>query len=133
MTFDPEMVTAYIDALSTPRRDDAYHALLDLGVAALPFIDAAVRSETTPSVRATLIDIAWRTGSNRALPMLARCLQDDDASVWKAALDGLVTLADWRSLEVLLAAKVEAARDKLPRIDEAIEQIRARMQQGPRG
>ena len=133
MTLEPEMITAYIEALSTPRRDSAYHALLDLGAAALPFLDAAMQNETTSSVRATLIDIAWRTGSNRALPMLARCLQDDDATVWKAALDGLVTLADWRSLEVLLAAKVEAARDKLPRIDEAIEQIRARMQQGPRG
>ena len=123
-----DAVRLYASELAGSRADDAWHALLELGPAALPLVWDALRSAPRGEVRVRLAQVLCDSQSVEALPFLSELLNDRDAEMWKVALDGLVMLgaeptARIRALEVLAAAREIAALDKREWIDEAIEQI----------
>ena len=130
MTTTAEVVAVGVRQLSGPDRENAYHRLLDLGEAALPFLAKALELEANTSVRSTLVEIVWHTRSANALPLLAHCLQDSDPYVWKAALDGLVTLGGSSALGVLEGSKQGSNSEKLECIQEALDQVREQMTDG---
>jgi hypothetical protein len=79
--------------------------------------------------------VIWQFRDVAALPLLASALRDRQGSVWKEALDGLVTLGGQGALDVLLEARTAVANypdasDRLGWIDEAIGQIQDDMRAG---
>ncbi len=123
-----DAVRFYASELAGSRADDAWHALLELGPAALSLVSDAIRSAHQGEVKVRLAEVLAESRSVEALPFLAELLNDRDAEMWKVALDGLVTLggepaARMGALEVLAAARETVAVDKREWIDEAIEQI----------
>ena len=123
-----DAVRFYASELAGSRAEDAWHALLELGPAALPLVSDAIRSAHQGDVKVRLAEVLAESRSAEALPFLGELLNDRDAEMWKVALDGLVTLggepaARMRALEVLAAAREIAAADKREWIDEAIGQI----------
>ena len=123
-----DAVRFYASELAGSRADDAWHALLELGPAALPLVSDALRSARQGQVRVRLAEVLAHSRSIEALPFLRELLNERDAEMWKVALDGLVTLGGEPTvrsgaLEVLAAAREIAAVDRREWIDEAIEQI----------
>jgi HEAT repeat protein len=90
----PEMVSHYVTQLSGDRADDAWHALVELGPAALPHVIHAFKAQSEPSVAAALIRVASEYRTMDALPFFASLLVAQDGNIWKTALDGIVSLGD---------------------------------------
>lgn len=113
----------------------AFHALVELGPAILPLLDERLAEERDGGLRAELLAIAQALRVPGALPLFARGLADADERVWKAALDGLVALADPQALEILEAARespapgAEAAEWRAW-LDEAASQLREALPAG---
>ena len=117
-----QQVSHYVAALRGAARENAYHSLIELGPQVIPLVMAHFRREYDPAIRATLVNIAWRTNSSDAVPLLTEALNDVDPSVWKGALDGLVNLGGPDALEVIRQARRQAP-EKAEWLEEAIEQI----------
>src|SRR5439155_12205918 len=83
---------SYIAELGTPSDEDAFHRLIELGSGAIPVLMATFRDERRPSVRGRLIEVISQFRQVDTVEFLEGALSDSDTSVWKAALDGLVTL-----------------------------------------
>jgi HEAT repeat protein len=103
---------------------EVYHALLDLGVGAVPTLWEEYLSEPDPSVRSLIVHVIWQTRSPSVVDMIAEALGNPSPDVWKEALDGLVTLATPEAERALTdAAGRESDAEKRAWIDEAIEQV----------
>jgi hypothetical protein len=113
----------YLRALRGQDRDHAYHRLVELGANIIPLIAISYKAEADPTIRPTLVNIAWRTNSLRALPFLKEALDDAEPDVWKEALDGLTGLGGKSALEVVRQARARTNADKAKWLDEAIQQI----------
>src|SRR5688572_13490453 len=105
-----EVVRHYASELAGPGADDAWHSLVELGPAALPFVCDALRSARQGKARVRLAEVLGSSPSIEALPVFREFLNDLDAEMWKVALDGLITLgaestARLRVLEVLATAR----------------------------
>ena len=117
------MVSCYVGELSGSRAEDAWHSLVELGPEALPYLVAAFEGSDEVSVRFELIRIVSEYRSGDAAVFLAACLNDNEPTVWKAALDGLVMLRGNEATSALLAANGTAHAEKRAWIDEAIDQL----------
>jgi hypothetical protein len=88
----------------------------------------AFRLSRDPTVKRRLAQVISENRSFEALPLLVELLRDDDAEIWKTALDGLVTLGEdpaarTRALEILAEEKASADPEKQEWIEEAQNQI----------
>jgi HEAT repeat protein len=93
MSDTEKMVQHYIAKLDDSNDDDdAFHRLLELGPSVLPSIREAFRASSSRAVRHRLAEIVRHARSAEALPFLSDLLDDDNAEIWKTALDGLVSL-----------------------------------------
>jgi hypothetical protein len=122
------VVRGYVGELSGSRADDACHSLLELGPVALPHVEAAFRLARDADVRLRLAQVVCHTRSIEAIPFLGELLHNEDAEIWKTALDGLVMVGDQpaartHALEILAAAREIADSEKRNWIDEAVGQI----------
>jgi hypothetical protein len=117
-----DVVAHYIGALHGAGREDALCRLSELGSDAIPYLESAMRSESDPSILALVVEAAWQTRSVQALSVLAPALQHPVPAVWKAALDGIVTLSGPESLKVLLSAMEHTDGEKRDWFEEALEQ-----------
>jgi len=97
--------------------------LIELGPEVIPLVTTRFQSERDPSVRSTLVNIAWRANLSGALPLLKDALDDSEPGVWKEALDGLSAVGGSSALVVLRQARAPAEAEKAEWLDEAIEQI----------
>jgi HEAT repeat protein len=98
-------ITSYLDYARTGNREAALQGLIDLGEEAIPRLVNAYRAEAGPAIRTLIVEVVWRLRSHASIEFLGEALQDPAPEVWKQALDGLVTLAAPRSLEILEAAR----------------------------
>jgi hypothetical protein len=121
-TFE-EQASDYLRALRGKDRENAYHRLIELGADVIPLVAMSFKLETDPSIRSTLVNIAWRTDPSRALPFLKEALDDGEPGVWKEALDGLTALGGESALDVVRQARVRTVAEKSDWLDEAIQQI----------
>ena len=117
-------VAYYVPQLSGPAAVDAWHSLVEAGPAALPYVVAAFPATSDPAARLVLVQIIAAYRSEEAIPFFAACLQQTDTEVWKAALDGLVSLGGRGALDVLTAARDTAPPEKREWVSEAVDQIR---------
>jgi hypothetical protein len=109
--------------------DGAFHALVEMGLDPIPELIAAFRNERDSEVRTFIVQVAWQRRAPSAIPFLGEALRDEAASVWKEALDGLVTLGSPGALDELRSARTRL----FPRqrdtdlfrswLEEAIEQV----------
>lgn len=116
--------SAYLAALHGADRENAYHRLIELGSDVVPLVTRSFQQESDVSIRALLVNIAWHANSSGALPLLKEALNDNEPSVWKEALDGLVTLGGPTAIDVIRQALVLAKAEKAEWLDEAIKQAR---------
>ena len=61
-----------------------------------------------------------------ALPFFTTLLAAQDDNIWKTALDGIASLGDESAVTHLLVASETMGNEKLPWVEEAIGQIKAR-------
>lgn len=118
-----QYVDEYVSQLSGARADDAWHSLVEAGPAAMPQLIAAYTRADEPHVKVALVSVIseWRNAD--AVPFLAAQLQDTNPEIWKAALDGLVTVGGPTVVDALRAARAQSPPARMAWIDEAIEQV----------
>jgi uncharacterized protein YgbK (DUF1537 family) len=118
--------------LSGPNCEDAYHHLIEVDHAVIPYLVEAYQAEQDSAIRALLVEIIWQHRVPATIEFLSTALADPAPEVWKAALDGLVTLGGATAACVLETAKhrVLSGRQgetiQIEWIDEALQQIRER-------
>jgi hypothetical protein len=102
--FTPQIVR-YLEMFRSGNADDAFHGLLESDHDILPELMAVFRSEQDGGVREFLVRVIWKLGERSVIPFLGEVLSDNEALVWRQALDGLVSLATPAALDVLRAAR----------------------------
>jgi len=110
--------------------DDAWHSLVDLGEAALPCLVDAFADASEIAKKATIVSVVSEYRSAQAFRFLVECLRSDADPVWKAALDGLVTLGGPDVRTALQDAIVGESQRKQEWIREAIIQVEAEIADG---
>jgi len=122
------VVVSSVQQLKSSNADSegAFHNLIEIDHAVVPYLISAFQAETDDAIRAVLVEIIWQHRQPETDKFLLEALEDSSPKVWKNALDGLVTLG---SPEV--ATKLESIRkrvatkwpDRICWIDEALGQI----------
>ncbi len=124
--------THYIKQLSGPNHENAYHSLIEADKAIIPFLIEAFQVEQDPAIRAILVETIWQHRVPATIDFLSVALNDSAPKVWKAALDGLVTLDGSAAICALETAKHKILSDhqntsiQVEWIDEALQQIKER-------
>jgi HEAT repeats len=131
MTTFEEKASQFIAALRGADRENAHHSLTELGQGIIPLLTLRFVNERDPSMRSTLVNVAWQTDAAGALALLKDALNDSEPSVWKEALDGLSAVGGQVALEVVREARKRADTPKADWLDEAIEQIAGQMSASP--
>jgi HEAT repeat protein len=121
-----ERVEQHVRELAGSHSDEAWHSLVEIGPAALPYVVQAFKAAGDWSVAVSLIRIINEYRTQAALPFLVNLLADDDSHVWKAALDGIVTIGGSVAAEHLQQIRKTLASDKQRWIEEAVQQITGR-------
>lgn len=121
-TFD-DQIAHYLQSLSGPDFDAAYHRLIEVGPEVMPYLERAFKNTVDAPTRQTLVKIAWNTRAQRSLLLLQEALEDGHDQVWKEALDGLVALGGQEALAIAIQVRGRTTHDRLPWIDEAIQQM----------
>jgi hypothetical protein len=97
-----------IEALRGAELEKAAGHLRELGRDALSVLVAAFGREPDVALRRRFVHTAWQGGSFEAIPFLAVALNDNEPTVWKEALDGLMALGAPDAEPLLLSAKEHA-------------------------
>jgi HEAT repeats len=118
-----EFVAECIREFTGPGADGAWHRLIEAGPGIVPSIVRALEFTEPVPVRVMLV----RGLSEHRVPETAQCLgdllTDDEAQVWKAALDALVSIGGSQALAVLRRAKDAVPVERQFWIVEAVGQI----------
>ncbi len=122
-----ELIADLIECLRNPQtEEDAWHSfehLEFLDVEGLPILQQFAVSERDEEIRATLVEIIWQRRKPESVPFLGQMLTDPGKKVWKAAIDGLVTLGTEDALVALKTTRAKVSSNEIEYIDEAIDQI----------
>jgi hypothetical protein len=126
------LVPGLIAKLGTQGEEDAFHTLIELGSQAIPILMSTFRDEHRPTIRTRLVEIISQSRGPGTIAFLELTLDDSDASVWKAGLDGLVALGGPAVISALRRAQQrELARGdnhtRLEWINEALPQTDQRL------
>jgi hypothetical protein len=84
--------------------ENAYFSLIEAPEDCLPGLVGAFRSETDLRKRTKILNIIWQHRSPSTISVLAEALNDPVDSIWKEALDGLLTIARPECIDVLESA-----------------------------
>lgn len=128
---DPDAFVAhYVARLDGPESEDALHSLLEAGPQILPQLSATFDRSASPRIRAQLVRIMGQARVPGAVDALANALRDRASEVWKAALDGLVTIGGPASEAVLQSALASAGSGEyevpVDWLAEALDQVKER-------
>ena len=96
---------------------------MEAGPAALPHVVKAYESQRDPHVRATLVRVVSEYRSPDACPFLEGALRVAEPDIWKAALDGLITLGSAAALDVLCRTVKVVSANQRGWIEKAIQQV----------
>jgi uridine kinase len=123
----PEELRAYVQhylaLLPTADTENAWHSLVEIGPAAMPYLVDCFARTTAVEVKATLVRVASEYRSFEALPLLGAALRSKNAEIWKAGLDGLVTLGGEQAIETIRKARPDASPEQREWFDEALSQL----------
>jgi hypothetical protein len=120
---DEASLRDYVDRARSGDADAAFHGLRELDRSTIPTLEAIYRAEADPAVRALIVRVIWEHRDPSAVGFLADALKDPEPEVWKAALDGLVTLGTSDSAAALASAREIVDAERRAWIEEAIGQI----------
>ncbi len=118
-----ELVDYYVQRLSGPEAENAWHSLVEEGPAALTYLLNFFASTKDKELQIRLIQIVCQYRSEKAIPFLEKQLHHPVPEIWKTALDGLVMIGTKTSLELLAAASLKAPAERREWIQEAMQQI----------
>jgi HEAT repeat protein len=118
-------VLQLIDALCNGD-SNAFHTLIDAGTSVLPLLIQQFSTHQDSAGRERIIEVIWQIRDETTIPFLASVLDDPQPDVWKQALDGLVAMGGIESRIALVdfRSKVSKEDERIPWIDEAIDQLR---------
>jgi len=122
-----ELVGYYVERLSGPEAENAWHSLVQEGPAALPYLLNSFGSAEDKEVQIRLLQIVCQYRSEEAIPFLAEQLHHPVPEIWKTAIDGLVMIRSKESLQALGAACATTTAKRREWIQEAIQQIQDRL------
>ncbi len=122
-----ELVNYYVQRLSGPEAEDAWHSLVEEGPAALPFLLNSFASTKDKEIQIRLLQIVCQYRSEEAIPFLAEQLYHPVPEIWKTAIDGLIMVRSKESLQALGAACATTTAKRREWIQEAIQQIQDRL------
>ena len=105
-----ERISRYLAELEGDKSANAFSRLREAGSDALPSLHTALRAATSPRVKAQIVELIWQTREPSVVSSLAEALNDRAPEVWKAALDGLVTIRNASSARVLQEALAASER-----------------------
>lgn len=126
---------AYLSRFREGDRDGAFFGLLEMGHEVLPALIEMFRTENDCEARAFLVEVVWQYRQPSTISFLEEALRDTNPDVWRQALDGLVMLASPSALDALRSARArpfasqQEVDDFRQWIDEAIEQVEAKLQE----
>lgn len=121
-----EMLAGSVEQLKGPNSANAFHRLLEYEGDLAAFLIRIYPRETDVKVKAQIVEILWHRGNEPGiLEFLRQAVKEEVPVIWKAAVDGLVSLGGYKALNILREMKLESHThpDKLEWILEAIEQI----------
>jgi hypothetical protein len=124
-----DSVRSLVAQLGGPNSDNAHHALIEQSPGIIPVLAAAFWREPDSSKRALLVEIIWQYRTPESLEFLARAVVDQDAAVWKSALDGFVAIGGSQASHLLQQEKHRLIglgprqAERLAWVEEAINQI----------
>lgn len=101
----------------------AFFRLAEASDEILPRLENAFACEPCPDRRRAITEIIWQHRTPASVPFPARALNDPAETVWKEALDGLVTIGGTVVLDAMRETLKEADSVKRDWINEAIEQM----------
>jgi HEAT repeat protein len=110
MTDLDTQIASYLAKLDGPESGDVWFRLLEYGSAAVPSLEEALRAASSPRVKAQIVELLWQTREPLVVGSLAEALNDPAPEVWKAALDGLVSIRDASASRVLRETLVASER-----------------------
>ncbi|HEV2947429.1 MAG TPA: HEAT repeat domain-containing protein [Gemmataceae bacterium] len=118
-----ELLGYYVQQLSGPESENAWHSLVEGGPAALPYLLNSFALANDKEMQILLLQVVCQYRSEEAIPFLAEQLHHQVPEVWKTALDGLVMIGTKGSLQALGTASTSATAERREWIEEAIDQI----------
>jgi hypothetical protein len=113
----------YLSHLDGNNREDAWHSLVELGSAALPYIRETYHCAADDRKRVLLIQALAELRDAESLDLFSEALHSSSAEVWKTALDALVSLGGSATTELLCTAEAEMPAERRNWIREALHQI----------
>jgi hypothetical protein len=122
MLSNSEIISDYLAAYHSGNADEAYHGLIDHGVALVPDLIMAYEATGCPDTRAFIVDVVSYARSPDASGFLRHALRQHESAIWKRALDGLVQLRAAEDLEHVLTSTLN--EPKRSWIVEGISQCR---------
>jgi HEAT repeat protein len=98
-------VASLVAQLGTPADVDAFHELIEFGPQVISILVSTFRNEHRPTIRTRLVEVISQFRDPNAVEFLELALDDPDATTWKAALDGLVSLGGPAGFDALHRAR----------------------------
>jgi HEAT repeat protein len=126
-------VASLVAELGTPGEEHAFHNLIELGPGVISILMSTFRDEERPGIRTRLIEAISQFRDPATVTFLEAALNDSEASVWKASLDGLVSLGGPEVISALRRVRQrELVREdnrtsRLEWINEALQQTGNRL------
>lgn len=122
----------YVSQLAGTKSEDAWHGLVELGPAALPFLHAAFESTAEPAVRSLLLRVIQEHRDEGSIDLLVAALGDGSREVWMTALDVLVAIGGERARAALARFECVAPEERRAWLCEASGQVSAGTQAAER-
>lgn len=125
-----EQLNYYIEQLKSLNNEDAYHRLMEFKGDILSSLMKKYDQENDAEIKAQLLEIIYqRQQCTKVLQFLSQAVRDNHPVVWKAAIDGIVSIDHINALYLLQQLEVYAKPGTLKRdwITEAIKQIESNM------
>jgi len=124
-----DFVEYYLQKLRQLDHEDAFFSLVEADHSIVPQLIEAYMRETDWDVRATIIEVIWQHRLPTSLDFLADALRDEHPKIWKAALDGIVTIGGKAGKRIFekererLLGNPDRTGVRLQWIEKAIEQL----------
>jgi len=113
--------------------EDAFFRLIEAHPAVLPVLIEAFAKDENREIRALIVECIWQHRRPETIGFLAEVLRDPEPAVWKAALDGLVSIGGSEAIRALQAFRVGISSNQpkhaitVEWVDETLELLQERM------
>lgn len=119
-----DFVDYYVQKLGGKDSENAYFSLIGMDDALVPELIARYDEIASNSIKAEIIDIVGEHHRKEDIPFLVEAVENENAFIWQAALDGLVKIGSERCVSALKELLLQTHdHNKQEWIEEAIEQI----------